>query len=285
MEFLNLRMIPALPFGLVYDDEDDAAEAERVEAERVEAERVAAERAAAEKKTPAKVKLDEHQQKYVNSLLAEERRKGAAKNDQLITQLETQRNSTNTTAAEKVALEERIESLRNEYQSKEQVTQKTTAKKIKDLEGEVTTAKQTAEKWQKLFQGDRINNALLSAATEHKAYNPQQVVTQLKENTRLVEALDGDNKPIPDQWVERVKITGRDKDGKSINLELTATEAVKQLTEMPEYGNLFVSGATGGIGSNSLASRGGGNNADTPPTDTAAYMQWRAERKKKGLPV
>ena len=59
------------------------------------------------------------QQAYVNSLVAEERRRAKSKNEALILQLETLKNSSNTTAAEKEQLADRIESLKAEFQTKE----------------------------------------------------------------------------------------------------------------------------------------------------------------------
>src|SRR5262245_56765597 len=56
-----------------------------------------------------KVSFTPEQQGYVNSLLAEERRKAKATVDRMITQLETEKNKATTTAAEKEALEQRIE--------------------------------------------------------------------------------------------------------------------------------------------------------------------------------
>lgn len=283
--FLNFRMIPAITFSLPYDD------AEVVETQETETEETSEDTLETpvveekpKKKPAAKVKLDSATQDYVNSLLAEERRKGQTKNGELIKQLETQKNRAGTTQAEKERLEIRIEELKAEYATKEELANRTTSKKIKDLTTRVTQAEADSKKWQSMFQGYRINNSLLQAASEAKAYNPSQVVALLAPNTRLVEATDAEGNVIPDQWLEKVKLNGKDKDGKPLVLDLPVTEAVKQLSEMPEYGNLFISGATGGIGGNNLSTRGGGS-GDTPPKDTANYMAWRADRKKKGLPV
>lgn len=280
METLELRMIPAIAFSLPYDDENT----EETETEENQETPTVEEKEAEKKKPASKIKLDPATQDYVNSLLAEERRKGSSKNQELIKQLETQKNRAGTTEAEKTRLETRIEELKTEYQTKEELANQRSGKKIKDLESKITKAESDAKKWQSMFSSYRISNSLLQAATEQKAYNPSQVVALLAPNTRLVEATDEEGNAIPDSFLEKVKIVGKDKDGKAITLDLTATEAVKQLSEMPEYGNLFISGATGGIGGNNLSKRGG-TDSDTPPKDTQAYMAWRAERRKKGLPV
>lgn len=268
--------ILASPFFLPYDDEittDENIENNDAASENNEE--------IVDKKKPVKIKLDQSTQEYVNSLLAEERRKGVSKNTELITQLRTQQNKAGTSEAERSRLETRIEELTSEYQTKEQLAKQTSSKKIKTLELERDTAMQRADKWQKLFQSDRVTNSLLQAATDAKAYNPSQVVALLTPNTRLVDLTDESGNAIPDSWVEKVKINARDKDGKAITLDLTAKEAVKQLAEMPEFGNLFISSATSGIGGGNIGSNG--VNSDTPPADTESYLRWRTERKKKGL--
>jgi hypothetical protein len=73
--------------------------------------------------------------------------------------------------------------------------------------------------------------------------------------TRRVEKLGPDGKPTG-EFEARVKFTG-EKDGKPVQLDLTPDETVKLMTEMPQqYGNLFISAATGGLG--------GGNGSSGP---------------------
>ena len=108
---LNDTLLVASPFTTTYEGEVDPPVADPP----------AADPTPAEKKPTEKVKLNTEQQAFVNSLLAEERRKSTAKNDQLITQLETEKNRSGTTAAEKAQLEERIETLKNEFATKDEL--------------------------------------------------------------------------------------------------------------------------------------------------------------------
>jgi hypothetical protein len=281
VETLRVWMIPATPFHNIYDDPEAETETETEPETGTE---TGEGDITSDKSKASKIKLDEATQKHVNSLLATERRKAEAKNNELIKQLETQKNLAGTSRSEKERLEARIDELRLEFSSKEEISKKEVGKKLKTIEAERDLAKQEAANWKNLFQKDRVQNALLSAATEAKAYNPRQVVELLTSKTRLVEVMDDDNKPIPGQWTEKVTITSKDKDGKDVVLDLPATEAVKQLSELPEYGNLFISGATGGLGGVNFANRSKSSD-DTPPTNTTEYMAWRRERRSKGLPV
>ena len=74
------------------------------------------------------------------------------------------------------------------------------------------------------------------------------------------------------------------KEGKPVTLELTPAEAVKRMSEMDEYLNLFKGKGSGGIGG---TNRGGGNKgaamtaAQAAKTlSPAAFQEWR---KKNGL--
>jgi len=56
----------------------------------------------------------------------------------------------------------------------------------------------------------------------------------------------------------KVKFPDTDKDGKSVILDLTVTEAVKRMKELTDqYGNLFKGTAAGGIGGSTVPTTGG----------------------------
>ena len=133
-----------------------------------------------------------------------------------------------------------------------------------------------------MFFQDRISNSITSAASAgpNPAHRTEQIAAILKPITRLEQAVGEDGKPIEDQWVEKVDFMGRDKDGNPAKMVLTVTEAVKQMKEMPEdYGNLFVSGSTGGLGVSHF--NGKGSNNGQPPKDINAYIEWRKQPGNK----
>jgi hypothetical protein len=123
-----------------------------------------------------------------------------------------------------------------------------------------------------------VTNSLTDAAVKGKAFNPNQVVTLLKPHTRVEEIVGDDGKPTG-KFTTKVKLPAKDKDGNPTILELGPTEAVKQLSEMPdEYGNLFISGAAGGLGGGSLGRGGAGGTKDKSQLPTNEYI---AERKRE----
>lgn len=230
---------------------------------------------------PKKPKLDPVTQEYVNSLVAKERREAQAKaekkNNELIKELETQRNLASTTETDRQVLAERIEGLRAEFASKEQLTAQSNEKRIKELESQLKGKDTETSTWRNRFTETLVENSLTEAAVKGKAFNPNQVVIILKPFTKVEEILGDDNKPTG-KFQTKVKLPAKDKDGKPTVLELGPTEAVKQLSEMPEeYGNLFISGAAGGLGGGSLGRGGSGGAKDMATLPTAEYI---AERRK-----
>ena len=272
----NAYFVPirAIPFSLVYDGEETPPDNTETETETPPTENQET-----KDKKKSKVQFTPEQQAYVNSLVAEEKRRGRQSADALVTQLETQKNLTTTTAAEKEALQARIDEIKSQYATKEELHKKDTDKKIKEANNARLKAEKEAEHWKALFTEHKITNEILSAGSQYKAYNPQQLVRLLRPDTRLVEVLDADSKPVPGQWDVRINLNAKDKSGNPVTLDLAVTEAVKQMTEMPDiYGNLFNSGATGGLGSGNVQGKSG---SGEPPKDTAGYMEWRKNQKAK----
>lgn len=278
-----LRLLSATPFRTVFDDPPPADDTDAAEAAAAAIATAAAAAAATDdKKTKVKVVFTPEQQAYVNSLVAEERRKGKATADLAITKLETERNRANTTAAEKEALDIRIEELRATQMTQEELRKKDDAKKTRKSQEELDAAKKEAAAWQNRFTKSTIQREIIQAASlpAHKAHNPKHVVNELEPLTRLVEELDPEGKPTGN-LVPKIKLTTKDKDNKPVTLDMTVTEAVKWMSEQDEHDSLFISGATGGLGGNSGSQRRGGN-ADEAPTDPAEYVEWRKKKNNRG---
>ena len=302
---LIVRSVFAEPSRTVYDDAaDEEAEAARLAAEtEAEVEAVAEEAEAARllseaeaakptarppakpgAKPKLKVPLTPEQQDFVNSLVAEERRKAKAVADKAITQLETERNRAGTTQAEKDALEIRIEDLKASQLTAAELAKKEDKKRETKWQTEITNRDKEIEKWKGLYTGSTVKRAITDAAVEHNAHNPRHIVKELASDTRLIEELDEEGKPTG-ELVPRVRMQTV-KDGKPVTLDMTVTEAVKLMSEQEEHAPLFNSGAAGGLGSRPNNPRGGGRNSDEPPTDPGEYQEWRKKnRAKTGAPL
>ena len=257
---MNTKFLSTL-FLSLYDEASDAAEAARL----------AAEADAAKKKT--------FTQEQVNAFLADEKRKAKAQNEKLASELEAFKSKVNLSTDEKAELEARVESLRSEFMTKEEILKQDTAKAGKKYKEDLEAKTNEANTWKTRFTQQTINRSITDAAIKSEAFNPSQIVAQLAANSRLVEELGEDNKPTG-EYVAKVKITDMDKDGKAITLDLTVAEAVKKMSEQDGFANLFKGKGTGGTGGQNRTTR------TTPieelATDAAAY---RAARKSGKLPL
>lgn len=191
-------------------------------------------------------------QEDVNRFLAEERRKEQKKNEKLEQQYAKLLENQNLSAVERAELEKDRDEMRAQFQTKEQ---KLLADK-KRVESELTLKLEEATKranstWQ-MYEQETIHRSLLDAASKHEAYNPQQLTTMLRNQSKLVEEKDDNGKPTG-RFAVMVELSDQDAEsGSPITTTRTPDEAVKRMKELPDlYGNLFKSGVVSGLGGSS----------------------------------
>jgi hypothetical protein len=118
----------------------------------------------------------------------------------------------------------------------------------------------------------------LDEAVKAEAFSAGQLVELLEGRARLVEEMDAEGNPIPDSFIVKVKFKDTDKQGNAVTLDLSVAEVIKRMKEKPEeFGNLFKSGVSGGLGG--TAGPNPRRDNSKPPSDPAEYREWR----KKGL--
>jgi hypothetical protein len=232
--------------------------------------------------TPTPPPLKTFTQDEVNTLLAREKRsaedRGRKQNEKLIKEYEALRKNAATSEEEKTRLETRIEDLKNEYLTQDELRKKNEKAEKEKQKTEKEELIGDRNRWKNMYEQSTIDREIVDAAIKGEAYNPEQILNQLKPNTRLVEELDEENRPTG-RFVSKVRLAGKDKDGKPTVFDLTPTDAVKMMKEMPDlHGNLFKSGAHSGLGSNNNATYSRGSNVP-PYTDAAAYRKWRNDQK------
>ena len=251
-----------------YDDAADAAAAAAATAAAA-----AAAAAAGGGGTPKTFTQDD-----VNRLLAKEKRDFQSKQQTMINELEALKQKSTLTAEERTALENRLEELRNESLTKDELAKKDKDKLLKTHETEKTTLVKERDGWRNRYTDATIARALTDAAVANTAHVPSQIVSILRGQTRLVEELDEAGKPNGN-LIPKVTLQDKDKDGKSVTLDLTVSEAVKRMKDMEDYFNLFKGEGTGGVGG---TNRGGGSGT-TRLTDVAADPLKYREARKKGI--
>jgi len=225
------------------------------------------------------------QQKKFNDAIATERRKQEMKYRKELEKTETTykellTNSKSLTDQERKTLQDNLETIQGQLRSKEQQA----AQEKKDLEasyqGKLTLAEQRAVVAEQRWRDSTIMRALQDAAVENEAYNTRQVTTLLKDMTRLVERLDANGKGT---GTFDVMVDFPDKDnttGQEIKTTKTPSEAVKRMTEIAEFQNLFRKNVVSGVGGNSAIgglTPGSNGRIDVRSLTPEQYQKVRAE--------
>ena len=260
-----------------YEGEEDAAAAAAVAA--------AAAATGGEEVKPPEGFTPEQQKKF-NDAIATERRKQETKYRKEFekteaTYKELLANNKSLTEKERQTLQENLETIQGQLRSKEQQA----AQEKKELEasyqGKLTVAERRAEIAETRWRGSTIERALQDAAIEHEAYNTRQVVTLLTGMTKLVESVDEKTGKGNGQFKVMVEFPDNDATtGQAIMTTKTPNEAVKRMTEIAEYQNLFRKNIVSGVGGNSAIgglTTGSNGRIDPRSLTPDQYQKVRAE--------
>lgn len=265
---IKIKMIPTVRHTM-FDEAADAASAAAKAAADAAAAKAAADAAAAGKK---------FSQDDVNKFVAEERRKAQTQTQKAIEELEAIKAKADMTQQERADLETRLETMKNELLSKEDLAKKEIEKSKKTHETEVARLNMELGTWKDRYTESTIQRSIADAAAEQGAYHSEQITAILRNNTRLVEVLGEDNKPNG-SFVPKVKFSDEDDKGNTITLELDVPAAVKRMKGIERYQNLFKGDGTGGAGGTGNQKSGRTTPlAKLAATDPAAYR----EARKKG---
>lgn len=227
--------------------------------------------------------IDEHGlQEELNTMMASNRKTLQTKNQELVTQLQSLRETATMSGQAKEELEARIEELQTQHMSKEELAKRESEKLVKTHTKELEKVTGAAKRWEALFASSTTQRALLDAAVAGEAL-PQavaQIGAILGPHTHIVEEADevGNGKGI---FKAVVKFNDVDGDGNPVILDLSPTKAIERMKELPEkFGNLFKGDASGGLGE---GQGGVGGKGERSPKladllkDPAKYAKWRKE--------
>jgi FtsZ-binding cell division protein ZapB len=215
----------------------------------------------------------------VDRFIGEERRKLDGKAKGLLSQLETLQQSSQLTQKERDDLAAQIEEIKTTSMTKEQVLTRDLESYKTKLE---TTSKTLAEErdgWQSRYNSVLVKQAITEAAATHDAFRPEQLLTLLSGNAKLVEEKDDDGKATG-HFKVLFKFNDVDsKTKKPVTLELPAGDVMKRMKELPEqFGNLFKSTMQPGTGGGTT------KKTKTGEVDYAGMTpeEYRAFRKTRG---
>lgn len=220
----------------------------------------------------------------VDKLMENHRKALQQRNQELIDQLEKEKQNSNLSTQQKEELETRIQTLSQQHLTKEQQRDEEYNKLKKKYE---TETKQLAEKeglWKKRFEDTLIDNALATSASLHKARSATQLQLMFKNQGKVVEEVDDSGKPTG-KWVAKMSVEKIDpKTQQKVLLEVPIEEAIGILKANPEFQNLFDMDGKGGFGGynhgNGTGGGTGGSNGtpDFSKMSTEDYMKWRSKQ-------
>lgn len=226
-------------------------------------------------------KFTDEQQVYIDKVVEKRVAKLKGEQQKTLDQLTQIKRTKDLTEAERGKLQERIDSLESAVMTKEELAAKNKKEADERHQTELQQVTQDRDSWKSRYEVSTIERSILDAASntadDNPAINPRQIVTELRNKTHLVEKTeDGQS---TGEFVPRVKFNGRDSEGKPMTMDLTVSEAVAEMKKMtPEYGNLFKSGLTGGVGSNNTPGTSSPNAASLKSHE--AYMKDRQRIKE-----
>lgn len=223
-------------------------------------------------------------QEHLNKEIGTARAKASEKNADLIQKLEDIQAQAETSEAMKQELQQQIENLQAQNLSKEEQM----AQKIKTLESSLQKTQETmaAERDNavKLWEEERVANALRAAADEHRAISFEQIYGLLRNRTQLKPLIGEDGKPTGEHEVI-VSLDVTDENGNVEKQQLHPPAALKIMKSMEgRYDNLFNSPEKSGVGGNNAGS-GDVVKSEIPPPEAlenmASYEAW-AKANLKG---
>lgn len=210
-------------------------------------------------------------QEKLNNVLSTEKKKHQQALDKYKGEVEALSKRADLSTKERESLEGRLDELQNSLYSKEELARKDKEKLAKKHATEVENLTTDRDTWKNRYTNTLINNQILAAADANDAYNNTQIATQLRPKAQIVERQDDEGNPTGEFDV-RIKLDGKDKDGKPVTFSFNADEAVKHMKEQPEHQNLFKSDGSGGLG--------GGTDGKGAPEDRAAISKDPAAYRK-----
>lgn len=212
----------------------------------------------------------------LNRIMADEKRKARSQQESMLKELEALRTQANLKAEEREEWDKKIEELQTKLMTKEELAAKEKKKLEEDYQKQLEEQTKNREMWESRYRNESITRSITDQAVVNDAWNPEQLVAILQPKARLEEVVE-DEEPTG-QFQTRIRFPDVDKDGKSVTLDLSVAEAVKRMTELEQYANLFKNKGAGGYG----GSTGRTNKPDLKQLAIAGNIEEYTKQRKAG---
>lgn len=152
-------------------------------------------------------------------------------------------------------LQLQVDTLQKQILSKEELSAKEKKELQDQLNNRLKQVEEDAKKWRNLYESNTVQRSIYDEVRDD-AFDPQQLIDLLTPKTKLIEeTVDGKS---TGRLLPVISFEGRDKDGKTVKMELSPADTVKEMKKMTDkYGNLFKSGLNSGIGGKNDGGTGG----------------------------
>lgn len=216
------------------------------------------------------VTFSPEQQEKMNKIYAEEKRKHQQQYKAIETRLQETLNTAKLSQDERAKLEETLDGVRKELLTKEEKAKHEKRKLEEEYTGKIADLERRASSAEQRYTESVVHRSLLDAAVLGDAFNPEIVVTVLKQHVKM----ENDQVVIdfPDEEAETRNpiITRR-----------TPADAVARMKELTDkYGGLFKSNIVSGVGGSSATgglTPGANGRVDVTKLSPEQYRKIRKE--------
>jgi len=224
-------------------------------------------------------------QSEVNALMKKEREKLEGKyKEQIRGQLDEVnklRQQADLTEKQRKALDDRASTLETELLTEREKAEAEKRRSTDEHKRALDAVTTEAQSWKGRFETEMRNTSVLAAASEHKAYNPSQLLGLVGPMVVVDEILDETKKPTG-RYRTVVKADVAEGD-KVVQKVFAVADYVKHLKEKPEFQNLFLAERQGGTGyrPSSGGSGGGGEQLNSKQKIAAGLRSGQAAGAKR----
>lgn len=223
--------------------------------------------------------------KIVQDRLAKDRKKHEEKYNGLKTTYQDLLASETLSQEDRTKLEQSLEDLKRQHRTKEEQAKHEKKQLQDEYEDQLAHYKGEAVRWETEYKGFRVEKSLLDAAIAHDAFMPSQILSIVREWTKLVDVKDENDKPTG-QLTPMVDLPDVDADSqKPIITQHTPMGAIERLKELQP--NLFKSNVVSGVGGNSTTGGmqpGADGRLDQSELTTEQWMKaYKEDPTKLGL--
>lgn len=197
----------------------------------------------------------------------------------LATQLEAQKGQKGLSEEERTALQSRIDELEGQFLTEKEKAERKATQEREAAALQVQQLSMDRDNWRSNYQREVLNNQITRAGVDNKAHDIDQIAAIVGPMISFKDVVDEDGAATGKQ-VPIVKFPDIDKDKKPIVMEYTVDEAVKRMTELDKFANLFVDSKRSGVGGrgNTGAPAGKIDLAKLAKENPAEYRRLRREK-------